>query len=502
MQPENFKETFCKLCLHPISNTNCQLIGEITKDFPEIVLPKLNLKERDKYFMCNSCSVKLSAALNFKSACMGTEDIIISYVNSSKTSVVDLKEIYLKEKGNVQLIDIRENQRICRLCFQLVTCGCVSLNEVDVDIINTYIQVDISATRDPVICGPCFDSLHSHGSFLKNCIDAQEYKHIDKQFNIKIEETEIKLEDGQDALEKYENIDKQSYIPFERVDIKVEDDYWHGESSSYGFDEKIDNEKMHVCEDVGEVKSERVLKCETGFNDTYKSEKPIFQNCAPALDTPLYRCDECTYETKRKPNLIRHQLKHKNPSEVRMYKCDTCTYESKYKGDINKHQLIHRNTSEIQMYKCSICTYEAKCKNYLKMHELVHKDSSEIQMYKCDTCTYESKYKHGLELHLLTHKDPSEIRMHKCNTCNYETKRKSHLKVHQLLHKDPSEIHMYKCHSCTYETKYKGSLKDHQLKHKNPSKIQMYKCDRCPYEAKYKKNLRNHQLTHENSSST
>ncbi|XP_018568397.1 uncharacterized protein LOC108908753 [Anoplophora glabripennis] len=201
MQATILEETFCRLCLNIIRDSNCRVIEEVIRDVLKIVLPHMNLEEKVKHFMCKTCSLKLFAAFNFKSICMDTEDLIFPHITASKMSVIDLKQVYLKEKGNIQLIDASEDRTICRLCFQSVTYGFVALREVDVDIIDTYIpQVNISATRDPVICRTCFDSLRTHGSFLKSCLDVHEkYTNVDKQSYIKNEEIEIKLDDPQDG---------------------------------------------------------------------------------------------------------------------------------------------------------------------------------------------------------------------------------------------------------------------------------------------------------------
>ncbi|XP_018577258.1 uncharacterized protein LOC108915649, partial [Anoplophora glabripennis] len=139
MHPTNLKKIFCRLCLNSIRDANYQIIRENIKHALGIVFPTLNLEENDKHFICKVCYEKLFAAFNFKSICMDTEDIIFLHINASKVSVADLKEVYIKEKGYIQLTDVGENQRICRLCFQFVTYGSVSLNEVNVDILDIYI---------------------------------------------------------------------------------------------------------------------------------------------------------------------------------------------------------------------------------------------------------------------------------------------------------------------------------------------------------------------------
>lgn len=98
--------------------------------------------EIQKHQMCKVCHSKLFAAFNFKMTCMHTEDSIFPHINAGNVSVVDLKEVYLKVNGNIT--NMRQNQKVCRLCLQLVTYGSVSLDEVDKDIIDTYIPLVVS----------------------------------------------------------------------------------------------------------------------------------------------------------------------------------------------------------------------------------------------------------------------------------------------------------------------------------------------------------------------
>ncbi|XP_023312396.1 zinc finger protein 11-like, partial [Anoplophora glabripennis] len=451
-----YKKNIIQLCLNTVRDSNRQVIDEVIKrDVLKIVLPGVNLEE-NKHFMCTTCSVKLFAAFNFKSICMETEDIIFPHVNASKMPLIDLKEVYLKEKGNSQLIDISEDHRICRLCFQSVTFGFLALNEVDVDIIHACIpQLNVSATRDPVICRTCFDSLRTHGSFLKSCLEVHEtYTNGDEQFYIKTEEIEIKLEDDQDGDTPLQTYDNE---PFEKSDCKdAEDDACRAENSATNTcNVKIKQEPK--------VSDECIY--ETGCESCFTSQRK-HKNLSQAQ---TYKCNDCDYETKYKRDFERHQLKHKDPSQLQMYKCDKCDYETIYRSYIKNHQQKHNDPSQIQMYRCNDCDYKTIYRNDIKKHQQKHRDPAHIQTYKCNDCDYETKYKSAIKKHQLTHKDPSQIQMHACNDCSYKTKYKDNIKKHQLKHKDPSHIEMYRCNVCDYETKYKSAIKQHQLKHKDPS---------------------------------
>lgn len=68
-----------------------------------------------------------------------------------------------------------------------------------------YLLQNFNSTKDPVICSLCLDSLNTHSSFLKSCLDVQEKINTvceDKvESNLvctKTEEIEIKTEIEED----------------------------------------------------------------------------------------------------------------------------------------------------------------------------------------------------------------------------------------------------------------------------------------------------------------
>ncbi|XP_018574138.1 zinc finger protein 347-like [Anoplophora glabripennis] len=516
MQATIFEEAVCRLCLNTVRNSNCRVIEEVIRDVLKIVLPNVNLEERLTHVMCTTCSVKLFAAFNFKSVCMDTEDLIFPYINASKISVIDLKEVYLKEKGNIQLTDVSEDWTICRLCFQPVTYGFVALNEVDVDIIDTYIpQVNVNATRDPCICMACFDSLRTHDTFLKNCLDAHvKYSNVDKQSYIKTEEIQIKPEDHMDGDALQQTFYNE---PFEKRDCKdaQEDGCKVENGAANKCHVKIKQRYLLRHKNISKIRMHQHESC--NYKPKCKSNLAKHQ-VKPKAE--LYKCNFCDFKTKWRTSFDRHYMKHKDSnkcdeydyktkykvlpdkgtSQLPIYKCHGCNYESMNKSNFTKHQLVHKDSSQVQMYRCKDCDYETKYKNNIKIHQLKHKDPSQIQMHSCTDCDYTTKYKHHIKQHELKHKDPSQIQMYRCNDCNYQTELKGKMKIHQLKHKDTSQVQMYRCNDCDFETKYKNHISGHQLKHKDPSHIQMYRCSDCDYESKYSSYIKKHQLIHKDPS--
>ncbi|XP_018561783.1 zinc finger protein 90-like [Anoplophora glabripennis] len=414
---------------------------------------------------------------------MDTEDILFPYIGCNKM-LVNLKEIYLKEKGDNHFIDVSENQKICRLCFQLIKCGFVKPDEVDVDIIDKYIpQVNISAIKDPVICELCFDSLATHGSFVKKCLDVQE---------------------------KYENNSKQSRINIENVDLNLEEDDQVSDPPPHGSKRKTakKSKRKRGCKGVRRTNNKRKRyatygcdKCSFKTHSKYNltSHQIIHKDLS---ELQMFKCDECSFETKYKGNIKIHKLQHNtDPSKIKIYKCDKCTHETKYKCHLKVHQLRHKQLWEIQMYKCDNCDFQTKRKEHLQNHQLLHKKLDKFSglkgTYKCKKCTYETNHKHNFIRHELKHVERFLAQMYKCDKCDFETKYKLSLIRHQLTHKNFSELQVFECKICDFKTKHKDSLRSHQIAHK---KGEMYKCYSCDFETACKRNLINHQVIHRDTS--
>ncbi|XP_018562353.1 zinc finger protein 2-like [Anoplophora glabripennis] len=189
----------------------------------------------------------------------------------------------------------------------------------------------------------------------------------------------------------------------------------------------------------------------------------------------LCECDFCDFTTKRKVSFNILYIKHKN-SNNRV----ECDHKTKYTA------LPNNDTLQLPIYKCDDCTYESKNKGNFTTHQLIHKDPSQMQMHKCKDCVYKTKYKSNMNKHQLKHKDPLQVQTYRCNDCDYKTIYKCYMKKHQLKHKVPLQVETYRCNDCGYKTIHKRYLKSHQLKHKDPSQVQMYRCNYCDFKTKYK----------------
>ncbi|XP_023312755.1 uncharacterized protein LOC108911972, partial [Anoplophora glabripennis] len=217
------KETSCRLCFKNITDESFEVVNNIVRNILNVIL-KLKFDNESKEVICNVCRRKLNAALEFKSTCLNTDNKIIPYLDREKMLQLDLREVYMQEKKS----DLVCSQKICRLCMHPVESEFRCIREVELEAIEKLApEMNINIIKDPVVCNPCFDSLCTHNSFLKDCSEVEE----------KITSTDSSAIESRidmcplDVLVKTENLDKEfdineteMSIKSESIDIKSEDE--------------------------------------------------------------------------------------------------------------------------------------------------------------------------------------------------------------------------------------------------------------------------------------
>ncbi|XP_018575872.1 zinc finger protein 761-like [Anoplophora glabripennis] len=490
---EDFGEQYCALCVNTISDGNFKEIQVVTRDIFEVILLKVDFDGRSKQVICNICSLAVMEAFKFKSMCLYTDYTIIPYVDDETGCSVSLMEIYTKENGIEQSIETMREQKVCRLCFQLIRAEFISVHDVNIDMIECYIpEINFSVTEDPVLCRHCFDSFDIHSSFVKRCSEVEKKVKSIQPSLISSIKTDIKIKseasDQEEELSKIESTimkteKKEMSIKAESIEIKTEEN--NEESDAPDYESEL--------EGVSEVDK---IKC--------KPKRHMLKRKKGAVKK-IHTCEKCDYKTVFKNHFTNHQLIHENVPKTKKEGCPS--YEAKKKSPLLSHRLHDKNSSEVNRFKCIYCDYKAKRKGVLREHYITNheenlldpKENSKIKqmlnlryplpvkIHKCDICPYTAINKKKL----LNHRCKLPL---KCYQCSYTTQFKFQYTAHQMMHENPSNMEMYKCHNCNYETKYKNRLTKHQLKHKNPEQVQMHKCIYCNYEAKCKGSLRSHLL--------
>ncbi|XP_018575873.1 zinc finger protein 729-like [Anoplophora glabripennis] len=498
----NFGEQSCALCLSVLRDGNFEEIHGVTKDILEVILPKLNFDSGTKQVICNVCSLEVLEAFKFKSTCLYTHNIIISYMDDGTGCSVDLREIYAKEKGIEQLIDTSDEHKVCRFCMRLISTEFISVQEANMDMIKTFIpEINFSVIKDPVTCRQCFDSFDVHSSFVRRCLEVEKgiegiYRMVPSAQRSLVSRIKTEIEIKSEAIEHEEELseaesarakpgDKDMRIKTEAIEIKMEENDDESDRS--------DSELKHISQ-LEETKS-------SSMSHILKRKK--------AAAKEVHRCEKCDYKTVFRNHFANHQLVHEDPSKIKEHKCDICGYAAKKRCYLLRHLLSHKSPCEVDMFKCIYCDYESKTKPYIRRHYIIHhggnlldpEENSKItqmlnlkyplpvQVLKCGRCPYSTLS----EVNFLDHQcKPVEKLYLKCDHCCYTTTSKNCLRAHQIVHKNPSN--KYKCHNCNYETRYKNHITRHLLKHKNPEQVQMRKCMYCSFESKYKEGLMSHLL--------
>ncbi|KAB7503799.1 Zinc finger protein [Armadillidium nasatum] len=278
-----------------------------------------------------------------------------------------------------------------------------------------------------------------------------------------------------------------------------------------------------------------ILKC---LECTFETRNQKIFNLHSQIHVEVKKCTECNFENANtetfKDHLIGH-FKHKNIEKQKMFKCCDCSYETKYKTKYDAHCAEHKN---IKLFKCDHCDFGSNNKRYLKSHKLNHcpkraeLNSNKIsecfsiaidenvncnllslsevinlicnkgksldinttglatkEVLRCLECPFETGNQKIFNLHSQIH-----VEVKKCTECNFESKETATFKDHLIghfKHKNIEKQKMFKCNDCPYESKYKTSFDAHCAEHKN---IKLFKCDHCDFESNYKSHLVSHNL--------
>jgi KRAB domain-containing zinc finger protein len=107
-----------------------------------------------------------------------------------------------------------------------------------------------------------------------------------------------------------------------------------------------------------------------------------------------FQCDLCPKTFKSKIGLLAH-LTQKHASNTKVLRCKTCSYETKLRDGLKRHEKIHNKT-----LKCPKCDKKFATKWFLNEHFNTHGDAKD---YKCDQCSYAGKSRRNLNCHKKRH---------------------------------------------------------------------------------------------------
>lgn len=110
-----------------------------------------------------------------------------------------------------------------------------------------------------------------------------------------------------------------------------------------------------------------------------------------------FTCNSCSYSTKSRPNMLRHQRKHSGET----FRCPLCDrkFYDKYERDIH-HQAVHFGHN----FPCGLCgkTFLAKASLY-RHQRTVHSDNRWNYKNICSYCGKKFNEQSSLANHILMH---------------------------------------------------------------------------------------------------
>ncbi|XP_071798856.1 uncharacterized protein [Asterias amurensis] len=118
----------------------------------------------------------------------------------------------------------------------------------------------------------------------------------------------------------------------------------------------------------------------------------VFRPCNIETEMPVLVCQECSYTSKRRSNLVRHCKAMHSPNKH----IECCGEIFKSKSEL-RHHVRHQHK---QGYSCTTCRRVFCRKALLKRHMSVH---SGVKAFTCKVCSYASSHKSNLERHQRIH---------------------------------------------------------------------------------------------------
>ncbi|XP_051489092.1 zinc finger protein 335 isoform X2 [Apus apus] len=211
-------------------------------------------------------------------------------------------------------------------------------------------------------------------------------------------------------------------------------------------------------------------------------------NSHEANDPQLFKCLQCSYRSRRWSSLKEHMFNHVGSKP---YKCEECSYTSVYKKDVIRHSTVHSRDRKKRAdpppklnFPCPVCNRVYPMQKRLTQHMKTH---STEKPHMCDKCGKSFKKRYTFKMHLMTHIQAIANRRFKCEFCDYVCEDKKVLLNHQLSHMNDKP---YKCSFCKYSTFREDFLVSHMaIKHTGGKP---FACEFCHFTTKHKKNLRLH----------
>lgn len=203
-----------------------------------------------------------------------------------------------------------------------------------------------------------------------------------------------------------------------------------------------------------------------------------------------FKCDFCSYESKRGNHLTNH-MKNRHSKETVIKKCGLCSYRTVSQVLINKHCSIHSKVPE-QLFLCTTCDSGFVSKKLLDEHlEESHLDSDDNCDYSLSEEVVVKKPKvkenpdqgYSFEISITEkgsgRKELSAFYYCQFPQCNFKTWEERDAKIHRTIsHNKRGDDNP--CPECTFQTTSRSLYLDHLKVHRiDIEHLKSYLCEVC-----------------------
>ncbi|XP_060808364.1 zinc finger protein 708 [Amyelois transitella] len=364
----------------------------------------LNTEERLPQKLCAECAQRLYNCGNFRTKSLRA--------NSLMMKIID-------KHNNLSLENIKSiNRNNNRLASNLVT------TQFEPNHCDLHVEFDETAVPKP----------------------------LDVDVDIKTEDDEIYMNDGDAKIDFAENFDVKNDSSTDSAKVETEN-----ETADDGID--ADNDDNYIQDDYSTDDTLPLKKCKEKQKVKKKSVKKVnkkAEDVQPKIDR------------RRKPFL-------NDDLNETLFTITDLTFEEQVAEILKRRESANYKNS---VFKCAECFKGFLDEEAYNSHMTRH--SVEFGEYQCDICKTHFKHPHALRKHITAH----HTQRFNCNQCPYETTHRQTARLHERWHKGTK----YKCPHCQDEfvkfTTYMGHIR---IKH--PSD---FVCQLCGYSFVSEKGIQLH----------
>ena len=120
------------------------------------------------------------------------------------------------------------------------------------------------------------------------------------------------------------------------------------------------------------------------------------------VETEIFQCDVCDFETKKKIELKRHIKSHSYKYDDGKMKCNECDFIGQNAWTLQ----IHIGKEHNQPIDCGLCDFPAKDLETLNLH------LKTCEIYECNNCEHVSKSISSIKKHIHNKQECKETTIH------------------------------------------------------------------------------------------